>query len=151
MQTPRLFGRAARNAPRSRHPEAHGFDWLRMALVALGIAVWLVAMGRLLAGPSFVERIVVVNPTAYDVEVAVTDGERDGWLGLGAVEDGTTQQFQAVLDQGDVWIVRFADGKGGELQLTRDELRRVGWRIEVPRDTEARLRPSWGPPELLAD
>ena len=116
-----------------------------MALVALGIAAWLVAIGRLLAGPSFVERIVVVNPTAYDVEVAVTDGGRDGWLGLGAVEDGATQQFQAVLDQGDVWIVRFAEGKGGELQLTRDELRRAGWRIEVPHDTEAAASTLVGP------
>jgi hypothetical protein len=122
-----------------------------MAMVAIGTAAWLVGLSRLLAGPPFVESLTVVNPTAYDIDVDVTDGARDGWIRLGEVEDSGTTQFEVVLDQGAVWIVRLADGEGGELRLTRDELERADWRIEVPRDTDARLRPSWGPPELLVE
>lgn len=57
--------------------------------------------------------------------------------------------FQEVLDQGSTWIVRLADGEGGELRFTGEQLARAGWRVEIPTAIEARLRPAWGPPERL--
>ena len=105
---------------------------------------------RLTAGPAFVERLTVVNSTAYGVDIAVSGAAHRGWLELGVAENDATTSFDAVLDQGDTWIVRLADGEGGELRLTRDELRRAGWRVQVPPAMEARLRPTWGPPERLA-
>jgi hypothetical protein len=108
-------------------------------------------MNRLLAGPSFVARITFVNPSPYDVDVDVTDRERAGWLPLGEIEDGTATRIEHVLDQGDVWVFRLADGEGGELRITREELRRSGWRVQIPAAMETRLRRAWGPPELLAE
>ena len=125
--------------------------WWAAPLAVLIVAVWSVTMNRLLVDAAHVERVTVVNPTAYDIGVEVTDGDRKGWLALGDARDRTATSFQEVLDQGDVWVVRFADGEAGELRLTRDDLERSGWRVELPPGTEARLRPTWGPPERLAD
>jgi hypothetical protein len=109
------------------------------------------AMNRLVAGPSFVARITFVNPSPYDIDVDVTNRERAGWLPLGEVQDRETTVIQEVIDQGDVWIVRLADGEGGEVRFTREELQRADWRIQIPATVEARLRSAWGPPELLVD
>ena len=57
---------------------------------------------------------------------------------------------QEALDQGPTWIVRLAHGQGGELRFTRDDLVRAAWRVEIPTAMEARLKPTWGPPGLLA-
>jgi hypothetical protein len=51
--------------------------------------------------------------------VDVTNGERAGWLALGEAEHGASTRFDEVLDQGRVWIIRFADGEGGETRLPR--------------------------------
>jgi hypothetical protein len=122
-----------------------------MVLFALGIAAYVVVMNRVLAGPSLVGGITFVNPAPYSVDVRVTDGHRAGWLSLGEVGHRASTRFEGVLDQGDVWIVRFADGEGGELRITREELLRSDWRVQIPEEVEERLQPIWGPPELLAD
>ena len=66
-------------------------------------------------------------PYAFDVEI--TGADRHGWLQLGEVDQRATTVFEAVLDQGSAWIVRLADGEGGEVRYTRDELVRAGWRV----------------------
>jgi hypothetical protein len=123
------------------------FVWL---LAALATFTGLVGVNRILAGPSFVERIKLVNPTAYAVDVDVTGADRHGWLQLGEADQHTTTVFEAVLDQGSAWTIRLANGAGGEIHFTRDELVRAGWRVEIPTAMDARLRPTWGRPELLA-
>jgi hypothetical protein len=119
--------------------------------VAIAIAVYLAIMSQVLPSPSFVGGITFVNPGPYSVDVDVTNGERAGWLALGEAEHGASTRFDEVLDQGRVWIIRFADGEGGELRLTREELQRSDWRVQLPPTVEERLRPVWGPPELLVE
>ena len=138
-----------RTAPRRDLPRLGPFRgfWL---LAALATLTCLVGANRLLAGPAFVHRITVVNPTAYAVDVDLTGAGRHGWLEVGAAERRSTTVLEEVLDQGSTWIVRLAGGEGGELRFTREELARAGWRVEIPTAMEARLRPSWGPPDLLA-
>jgi hypothetical protein len=121
--------------------------WL---FAALATFTCLVGVNRLLAGPSFVDRVTMVNPTAYTVDVEVTGADRHGWLQLGEADKRATTVFEVVLDQGSTWVVRLANGEGGELRFTRDELVRAGWRVDIPAAMEARLRPTWGRPELLA-
>ena len=138
-----------RTAPRRDLPRVGPFrwSWLVAALVTL---TCLIGANRVLAGPTFVDRIAVVNPTSYAFDVEITGADRHGWLQLGEVDQRATTEFEVVLDQGAAWIVRLADGEGGELRFTRDELVRAGWRIEIPTSIESRLRPTWGRPELLA-
>jgi hypothetical protein len=144
--SPRTTDRPAPGRDRARVGPL-GWSWL---LAALATVTFLIGGNRLLAGPPFVHRITVVNPTPYVIDVDLTGADRHGWLLLGEAEQRTTTVFEEVLDQGSIWIVRLADGEGGELRFTRNELVRAGWRVEIPTATETRLRPAWGPPELHA-
>jgi hypothetical protein len=88
-----------------------------------------------------VERITVTNPTGYDLDVEVTGRDREGWLPVAIVEARTEDVAQEVIDQGEVWIFRFRHWGDpvGELRLSRAELERNGWRVEVPAEIEERL------------
>jgi hypothetical protein len=92
--------------------------------------------------PHTVERISIDNPTAYDLDVDVTGGDRDGWLPLAIIEAQSEDVAQDVVDQGEVWIFRFMHfgDPVGELRLTRAELAEDGWRVEVPSEVEDRLQ-----------
>jgi hypothetical protein len=91
--------------------------------------------------PSVVDGITIANPTAYDLDVEVTDEDRDGWLPVAIVEAESEDIVPAITDQGEVWIFRFRHfgDPVGELSFTRTELERNGWRVEVPAEVEDRL------------
>jgi hypothetical protein len=92
--------------------------------------------------PPTVEEITIVNPTDYDLDVDVTGGERDGWLPVAIVKARTEDVAQEVIDQGEVWIFRFLHWGDpvGEVRLTRGDLERDGWRVEVPAGIGERLQ-----------
>lgn len=92
--------------------------------------------------PRTVPEIRIVNGTPYDLDVEVSDGDRQGWLPVGILEAGSTELSQDVIDQGDVWVFRFRHWGDtvGELSVTRGELERTGWRVEVPEEVSERLR-----------
>ena len=75
-----------------------------------------------------------MNPTAYSLDVDVSDGTGSGWSPAGFARKQSTGVVEQVSDQGDVWVFRFdAQGKsGGELRLTREQPTRDGWRIDIP-------------------
>jgi hypothetical protein len=95
-----------------------------------------------------VDRITIANGTEYDLDVDVTDSDREGWLPVAIVEARSEDVVQDVIDQGEVWIFRFLHWGDavGELSLTRAELEGSGWRVEVPEDVEQRLRELGRPP-----
>jgi hypothetical protein len=105
----------------------------------LGLALLAVACS---GPPPTVETITIANPTAYDLDVEVTDRDRDGGLPVAIVEAGSEDVVHEVIDQGEVWIFRFRHfgDPVGELSLTRGELERNGWRVEVPAEVEERLQ-----------
>jgi hypothetical protein len=93
------------------------------------VAIVLVVAGAFLLGRSvepahFVDRVTVVNGTAFSVDVDVADG--DSTVSLGTAPAGETEAFHDVVDQGSTWVFRFryAGLAGGELHLTRAELER---------------------------
>jgi hypothetical protein len=88
-----------------------------------------------------VERITIANPTAYDLDVDVTGPGQEGRLPIAIVEARSEDIAQDVIDQGDVWIFRFLHwgDSVGHLSLTRAELERNGWHVEVPEEVEERL------------
>lgn len=94
------------------------------------------------------DRITIVNPTPYDLDVEVSGQDRDGWLPVAIVEAGEEDVVPGVSDQGEVWIFRFRHlgDPVGELSLTRAELERSGWRVEVPNEVAERLQELGRPP-----
>jgi hypothetical protein len=89
----------------------------------------------------FVDRIVIDNPTDFTANVDVTSGARDGWIGLTTVAGGSQATVQEVIDQGSAWIFRFSYAHHDEeLRVSRVELVRSDWRVEVPESFAAALR-----------
>jgi len=82
----------------------------------------------------FVERVTITNRTDYPASVDVTDANRTEWLGLGLVHHDGRHAFGEVIDQGEVWIFRFdyANKHHQEVEVTRSELQRDEWQVEVP-------------------
>ena len=110
------------------------------ALVISGAVAVLVS--PLLNGPAFVDEVSVVNPSEYDIGVQVAGGERDGWMNLGTAAKRSTKATAEVIDQEGIWVFRFAaqGRQGGEFRVTRGDLQKAGWSIEVPAEVIGHLR-----------
>jgi hypothetical protein len=121
---------------------------LAAVLVALAIAVMLPVLATLLRGPDRVSRVGIENRGTHLVDVEVTGAGHDGWLGLAAVRPGERFDVHDVVDVGDRWTFHFTSGphEGGEVTLTRDELARTGWRVDIPAPVESRLSAEGAPP-----
>jgi hypothetical protein len=109
---------------------------------AAGLVALVVVLGACSGPAPTVERITIVNPTGYDLDVEVTNRDRQGWLPVAIVEARTEDVAQEVIDQGEEWVFRFRHWGDpvGELSLTRAELERNRWRVEVPAEVEERLK-----------
>jgi alpha-galactosidase len=109
-------------------------------IAAVGACVLL--GGAACSAVSFADKVTIVNNTEYSANVDVTGKERDGWLRLSIVQPQSMTAVEEVIDQGEVWIFRFAYvGKyEEEVEISRRELERNEWTIEVPHSFEQRLR-----------
>ena len=109
-----------------------------LAVVAvLVISMWIVRP------PDFVDHVSVTNRSGYDLNVDVSDVNRDGWLPISvATGGGATTRTQDVIDQRDTWIFRFsyAGKNAGEISVPRSELADNGWRVAVPGSVAQNLR-----------
>jgi hypothetical protein len=115
------------------------------------------AMRRLIAAallaacsgtPATVDRLTVVNPTDYDLDVHVMGGDREVWVPLAIVAARSEDVVEDVIDQGDQWTFRFLHWGDSlaERSLGRAELERNGWRVDVPPEVGERLRELGRPP-----
>jgi hypothetical protein len=94
-----------------------------------------------------VDARVEASPHPWDVTIDATDGDRDGWAGIGGLARDDADTFQSVLDRGDTWIFRFAyGGEEAELRISRQHLEQSDWHVTVPAEFAERLR-SAGVPE----
>ena len=119
---------------------------MKRFVVALGACVLL--GGAACSDASFVDELTVINDTEYSANVDVTGKERDGWLGLTLVQPQSTTTVEDVIDQGGVWIFRFdyAGKYEQEMEISRRELARNDWTVEVPQSFKDRLRDLDVPP-----
>lgn len=85
-------------------------------------------------GVSHVERVVLVNPTQYDLLVDVRSADEASWLGLGIAHRTAETAAQQVIDQGETWVFRFsyAGEEFGEERISRSNLVQNRWRYEIP-------------------
>lgn len=109
--------------------------------------LWLAACS---GPPPRVDRITIVNPTGYDLDVDVAGPERASWLPVAIVEARSERVAEEVIDQGQMWVFRFRHWGDpvGELSLARAELEVAGWRVEVPGEVEERLQGLQRPPSI---
>ena len=68
-----------------------------LAVVAVGVVVAFVIGSTGL--PDRVERLTVENQTGFPLEVEVSRGDAESWLGIGLVGAGDTKRFNRALGQ----------------------------------------------------
>lgn len=97
--------------------------------------------------PPTIPRITFENPTRYALNIEVSPGTGSGWIDAGFVPREASADVSEIIDQGDVWLFRFqGQGEsGGELQVTRADLQRTGWRVEIPPEVGWRLAAAGAP------
>lgn len=142
------------NPPTVVQPDTSKPARVRVGLAAgvvaagLAVAVALTFLVGLSSGPSTVARISFQNPTVYALDIEVSPGTGTGWTSAGSVRQNSTADVHEVIDQGEVWLFRFDSqgAMGGELRLTREELKASGWLVEIPAEVGARLATAGAPP-----
>ncbi len=124
--------------PPRAQPTTYGIAVLVLGALAAAATVWMLAAA--VRSPSFVDKVVVANPTGFDVDIRVS-GHGSGEMVLGIVPAETTKEFPSVVDQGQEWTFRFsyAGTSAGDLVVERSKLEADGWKIEVPLDVGRRL------------
>jgi hypothetical protein len=115
---------------------------LAVAAALLSAAQWLTPSGQ------HVQRVTIVNPTPYHLEVDVRGVDRDHGVLLGALGRQQTRAFDDVFDQGREWIFHFSLGSddGGELRVSREQLAGDHWTVTVPDTVAQRLAAAGLPP-----
>ena len=118
------------------------------SLSAVASTAALLLVIQMMQEPRNVTRIHIVNPTAYDLAVEVTDAGHDGWMPVWTAKRDATTVAEEIYDIGDTWIFRFsAQGKTtGELRVERSALERTGWRLTIPTRFGDALRDQGAPP-----
>jgi len=113
---------------------------MKRFVAAVGACVLL--GGAACSDVSFVDEVAIVNDTEYAANIDVSGKTRDGWLLLTSVDPHSTITVEEVIDQGEMWIFRFDYvGKYEEaVEISRSDLERRDWTIEVPKSFEQRLR-----------
>lgn len=108
---------------------------------SLGIFLICVLFLAACDSPSFVD-VGVINETEYSTDVSVQSSPAGASLELGFVGPRSEREFQQVIDQGESWIFTFDHfGVYAEsLTISRDDLERAEWRVDVPESYAETLR-----------
>ena len=130
-------------------PAARQPAWLALLVVAMAIAAGL-AQGPF-GLPDRVPRLVIDNPTDYDVLVtARRPGEPDHLL-LTSVGRGTRLEVTDPIDLGDTWVFHFAGQgvDGMDVSVPRSQLVDGAWTFVVPPEVAGDLAAKGAPPTPL--
>jgi hypothetical protein len=107
-------------------------DATREWLVILVAALLVVAAGLLLgrATPTHLDEITIENTTENDLTILARSPGEQRYTVIGNVDRDETRTLQAVIDQGDTWVLsfRYADVVVSEQTVSRDDLV-DGWTI----------------------
>jgi hypothetical protein len=118
-----------------------GTDLFGIVVTAPFAVVALLVAALALRLPVHVDEVTIDNPHEWPVHIQVTDEDRDGWLGVGAVGREAEQSFLDIGDQGEVWVFRFSyAGEAVELLVSGAQLADDDWRVTVPDEFAEALR-----------
>jgi hypothetical protein len=108
----------------------------------VAVALSFALLARMLTLPPSVHHLRIDNPSKFDLSIAVTSGDHDGWMSVGSARRNATTGFDDVLDQGDVWIFRFSAQarSAAEVRVTRGEMASAGWQLSIPPQVSDDLR-----------
>ena len=107
---------------------------LRVAVVVVVSVATFLGVSHLLERPPFVERLSIVNGTSLQLDVDTSDRRAGAWTPAGGVDPRTTTAFPDVVDHGDTWWFRVIAGdRSAVWSVSRAQLDRDHWRIELPR------------------
>ncbi|MEA2704417.1 MAG: hypothetical protein QOD63_2362 [Actinomycetota bacterium] len=112
-----------------------------LAAAVGGVAAVVLASSSL-SPAAFVDRVTIVNPTPYQLNVALGAVGSSGSLDLGTAGRDTEMVVEQVFDPGSRWVLRFsyAGTSAGEVDVSRSELADAKWRVEIPPAVGDRLR-----------
>jgi len=98
------------------------------------LAVVLLGAGRLVQSPSFVGQVSVVNRTAFDLNVAVSDGHPGDGMLLTVAQPSSTTSVPEVVDQGSTWVFALSRGgvSAGTVRMTESQLEARHWQVVIP-------------------
>src|SRR4051794_34692 len=93
--------------PRPKRPDRllDRAEWW-WAIIPIACLALVVLVTKISDTPRVVDHITVDNPGDYTVNIEVSNGERSGWLALGAAGRSSSTTMDAVLDQGETWVFR---------------------------------------------
>jgi len=103
-------------------------EWLVIVVAALLVVAAGLLLGR--ATPDHLDEITIENTTENDLTLLAAAPGEDRFTFIGNVDRDETRTLQAVIDQGDTWVIafRYADEVVAEETVSRDELVE-GWAI----------------------
>jgi hypothetical protein len=118
-----------------------GFD-VRIPMLALASLIAVALFAAAIQPGPFVNRITIVNHSAYALDVEVAGARANDWTQLQTASGNAADSVQAVFDQGSTWTFRFTlQGRVlGEVVQSRAELVSAGWRVVVPDEYAVKLR-----------
>jgi hypothetical protein len=124
-----------------RPAPARRTELVQLVVAALVSAAVLAAVIPTLRVPPHVERLTVENPHPWEITVAATNDDGDGWYGIGALERESEHRFLRIVDQGDHWTFRFSyAGEHADLRVAAAQLERNDWQVTVPDQLAVDLR-----------
>jgi hypothetical protein len=129
-------------------PVVRAPGYLAAALVVvLGVGVIAGLLG-VVRDPDTIDRVSIVNPTPYLLDIDVGAAGNPGRVALGIIEADATTTTPDVLDQGDRWVVRvsFAGHEVATVTRSRAELEDAGWRVTLPDSVAERVAGLGGEP-----
>jgi hypothetical protein len=115
----------------------------------LGIAILVALACAACSGSSFIDKVVIKNPTPYDTRVEISGQSRNDWTPLVTISAKSQVTVQEVYDEGDTWVFRFGYLHfQKEVEVSRAQLTHDSWRITVPASfgTELEARGVTPPP-----
>ncbi|OWY61215.1 hypothetical protein B7486_64965 [cyanobacterium TDX16] len=103
-------------------------EWLVIVVAALLVVAAGLLLGRVT--PTHLDEITIENPTENDLTILARSPGEQGATVIGNVDRDETRTLQAVIDQGDTWVLsfRYADVVVSEQTVSRDDLV-DGWTI----------------------
>lgn len=129
-----MTGLTETRVPRSSLPPARMGHVLLLGVGVVAIIVLFKFLVPLFEGPGHVDDLHVVNPTDYDISIALSGPGDDSRTLLGSVDAGDEATFERVVDQGDEWVftLRTQGRDAGVIVRTEAQLEADDWELRIP-------------------